>query len=85
MRKTDYSMPRTTTTRTKITAKQVCEACGNNEAKILGIAGGYFGIPHGQSWFIASSEIAKELNARRSFLPGRRRGRQNAFTDSPAN
>jgi hypothetical protein len=51
-----------TQTQTKLTANQVCEACGNNETKILGLAAGYFGIPHGQSWYIAASEIAKELN-----------------------
>ena len=46
----------------RITPNEVAAELGNNEAKILGLAAGYFGIKHQNSWYIAASEIARELN-----------------------
>ena len=47
--------------RKELTANQVAEVCGNNETRLLLVASA-IGINHRNSWYIAASEIARELN-----------------------
>jgi hypothetical protein len=49
------------TTRTKLTPQTAAEVCGNNETRLLLVASA-IGINHRNSWYIAASEIARELN-----------------------
>jgi hypothetical protein len=47
--------------RTELTTNNVAQVCANNETRLLLVASA-IGINHRNSWYIAASEIARELN-----------------------
>jgi predicted nucleic acid-binding Zn ribbon protein len=46
-----------------LSANQVAEVCGNNEARIFRVARLTAGYWQKESWFIAAQRIADEINA----------------------
>jgi hypothetical protein len=47
--------------RAELEANRVCDLCGNSEIRMFQVAE-YLGIDHQNSWFIAATRIAGNLN-----------------------